>query len=123
MFVPYPLDAQSISKTPVIWALIFMNVFGFLVLADRKSQISGDELLFETPVMTLLGETYFDEILNKERQISEFDSSTLSSTQKVWLAIQALKDNRFLKEYKNFAITSDPILQKKIDLEIENLIE
>lgn len=123
MFVPYPLDAQSFSRTPVIWALIFMNVFGFLVLADRKSEISGKELLFETPVMALIGESYFDQILNKNNEVSEFDSSTLSSTQKVWLAVQALKDNRFLKEYKSFAISSDPILQKKIDLEIENLIE
>lgn len=118
MFLPYPIDFQSFSKTPVVWILLAFNFFGFLSLLEDGRVRELQKFLTESQVIIYIGETYFDEILNQDRKLNELGSSALTTKQKVWIGTLALRDDRFMQNFENFVFTEDTILNQKIKADL-----
>lgn len=123
MFLPFPFNIQNFSKTPVIWLLLAMNFFGFLSMVERKTILDPEDFLFEPQILVYIGETYYDRFVTASVERNDFGSTSLSRTQKLWMGVQALKDQRFLDEYANLQISSDPVVQSKIVESIQKLKE
>ncbi len=123
MFLPFPLFFQSFSQTPIVWLLLAMNIFGFLNMVEKKSVLNKESFLFEPQIMIYIGESYYDQYLAQKNERNDFGSAGLTKTQKIWMGVQALKDQKFLADFEMLVLSSDPIVQKKIVTEIKKLKE
>lgn len=125
MFLPYLLSFQSFWKTPVVYGLFALNLFGVIMLLGDEDFKMKDNFLFKEKNLIQVGEFY----ANSEyfAAHNQEHSQNLSPKQKVQMGLLAIR-NRFVmrdlaNEKESLKITDDEVLNAKLKQQLSEFFK
>ncbi|MFN7904493.1 MAG: rhomboid family intramembrane serine protease [Pseudobdellovibrionaceae bacterium] len=125
MFLPYLMSFKSFAKTPIVYCLFLMNLFGMIILLEEKEVNFAQSFLFKEENLVQIGEYYQKSEQFSLRQKLE-NISTLSDRQKMQIGLLALRDSQFSRIFasenesamESIQMTKDEVLSSKLKNQI-----
>lgn len=117
MFFPFLASLQSFARTPIVYCLFFLNLFGLMVMLDEDSFDFESKFLFKEVNLLQIGE-FYSQSKYFELNPTHDPQNHLSQNQKMQLGLHALRDQRFaldlVRSPSQVQLTPDHILDVKL---------
>ena len=126
MFFPFLSSIQPLVKTPIVYCLFLLNLFGLMVLLDEDAFDFESRFLFKEANLIQIGEFYSQSNYFTANPTHD-PQNHLTKNQKMQLGMYALRDQRFAMDLvqspENIHVTKDQILDAKLKNQIVDFFE